>query len=319
VRVLVTGGMGFIGCHVVRALIAHGDRPIVVDIAERRTLLEEWQEQADFHVVDVTDLASLVAVCRSQNVSVIVHLAAIVGASSDDDPMRMFNVNMRGTMNVLEAARELAIRRVIMASTLNVYGSLEGSPHGHPTYRPVPEDHPLAPRRPYDVWKYAAERLGCYYRERFGLEFSAFRFAIYYAPERVARPGTRITDLLHAMICNAIGGTPSYLPGGAQRVMDCIYVRDLGRAAALAVHSERLPHNAYNIGSGVPTTLSEFAAAVRAAVPGARIEIGDRDPAPGPYCVLDTLRAKSELDFSPAWSLERGVADCVQQARKVVF
>jgi UDP-glucose 4-epimerase len=228
----------------------------------------------------------------------------------------MFGVNMTGTMHVLEAARRTGARRVVMASTRTVYPDFDGTPYGHPTYRPVPEDHWLDPDRPYEVWKHAAERMGRFYARRFGLEFAAFRFAIYYAAERTVNPGGRAMGLLHAMVANAVCGIPTSIPGGAERVMDCVYVRDLARAFVLAADAPVLRHPAYNIGAGVPVTPGGFAAAVAAAVPGARIEIGPGiDFAPGHYCVLDITRARQDLGFEPRWSLADGVADCVRRAR----
>jgi len=231
----------------------------------------------------------------------------------------MFRVNMAGTMSVFEAARRSGVRRVVMASTRTVYPDFDGTPYGHPTYRPVPEDHWLDPDRPYEVWKHAAERMGRFYQRRFGLEFAAFRFAIYYAAERLPNPGGRAMGMLHAMIANALEGAPTVIPGGAERVMDCVYVRDLARAFVLAADVPRLGSAAYNIGAGEPVTPGRFAAAVKTAVPHARIDIGPGiDFGPGHYCVLDISRARRDLGFEPRWSLEAGVADCAARGRAVL-
>ncbi|MDR7418411.1 MAG: NAD-dependent epimerase/dehydratase family protein [Armatimonadota bacterium] len=313
---LVTGGAGVVGSYVVRDLVARGERPLVVDTAIPDAWDQEFGGRVDVERTDIRDLDRLVALFGRYRVRTVLHLAALTGAASDDEPLVMFGVNMTGTMHVLEAARRTGARRVVMASTRTVYPDFDGTPYGHPTYRRVPEDHWLDPDRPYEIWKHAAERMGRFYTRKFGLECSAFRFAIYYAAERTLNPGSRAMGVLHAMMAHAVRGAPLVLAGGAERVMDCIYVRDLARAFILAADAAALPSAAYNIGAGEPVTPARFAAAVTAAVPDARIEVGPGiDFAPGHYCVLDISRARRELGFAPQWTLEAGVADCVARAR----
>ncbi len=318
--ILVTGGAGVVGSYVVRDLVERGTRPVVLDAAAPSAVwLQEFDGRVDFVRTDINELEALIDVCRQHRVDVILHLAALTGAASDDEPLVMFRVNMQGTMSVFEAARRAGVRRVVMASTRTVYPEFDGTPYGHPSYTPVPEDHWLDPDRPYEVWKHAAERMGRFYQRKFGLEFAAFRFAIYYAAERTRDPGGRAMGMLHAMIADAVRGRPTAIPGGAERVMDCVYVRDLARAFVLAADAPRLSSPAYNIGAGERVTPGRFAAAVRAAVPGAHIDIGPGiDFAPGHYCVLDITRAGRDLNFEPAWSLEAGVADCVARTRTLL-
>jgi UDP-glucose 4-epimerase len=314
--ILITGGAGVVGSYVVRDLVARGDRPVVIDTVFPETWRQEFGDRVDAERADIRDLDRLVSLFERHRIRTVLHLAALTGAASDDEPLVMFGVNMTGTMHVLEAARRTGARRVVMASTRTVYPDFDGTPYGHPTYHPVPEDHWLDPDRPYEVWKHAAERMGRFYTRKFDLEFAAFRFAIYYAAERTVNPGGRAMGLLHVMVAHAVRGTPLVIPAGAERMMDCVYVRDLGHAFVLAADAATLPSAVYNIGAGEPVTPARFAAAVTAAVPGARIEVGPGiDFAPGHYCVLDISRARRELGFTPQWRLEHGVADCVARAR----
>jgi UDP-glucose 4-epimerase len=316
--ILVTGGAGVVGSYVVRELVVRGEHPVVLDVAPARRLAQEIGRRIDVVTADITDQAALLDICRRCEIGVILHLGALTGAAPDDDPMLLFRVNMQGTMHVLEAARATGVRRVVMASTRTVYPNFEGTPYGHPTCRPVPEEHWLDPTRPYEIWKHAAERTGEFYRRKFGLEFAAFRFAIYYAAERTFSPGGRAMGLLHEMIGNAAAGLPTRIASGGERIMDCVYVRDLGRAFALAARSPALAHATYNIGSGRPATPRDVAEAVRRAVPDAVIEIGGGiDFAPGHYCVLDVGRAGRDFGYAPQWSLEAGVADCVARVREL--
>jgi UDP-glucose 4-epimerase len=101
--------------------------------------------------------------------------------------------------------------------------------------------------------------------------------------------------------------------------MDCIYVRDLAHAFVLAATAPALPHSAYNIGRGEPVTPAQFAAAVAAAVPGARIEVGPGiDFAPGHYCALDISRARADFGYHPEWPLAAAIADCVRRVRTLL-
>lgn len=317
--VLVTGGTGVVGSYVVRELVDRGERPLVIDLRAADAWRVEFGDRAEFEAVDIAHDTQVHEYCLRNRPDVILHLAALTGAASDDDPMVPFRVNMLGTMHVLEAARACGARRVVMASTRTVYPDFDGTLHGHPTYQPVPEDHWLRPDRPYEIWKHGAERIGAFYRRKFGIEFAAFRFAIYYAAERTFDPGGRAMGLLHGMVGNAVRSRPTVVERGGDRGMDCVYVRDLGRAFALAAKSPELAHDAYNIGSGRRVTPGEFGAAVRTAVPGAEIEVGPgTDFAPGHYCVLDVSRAKADFGYEPAWSLEAGIADCVRRTRDLL-
>jgi UDP-glucose 4-epimerase len=319
VKVLVTGGGGVVGSYVVRELVDRGERPLVIDLRVGEAWRAEFSGRAEFDAVDISQDGPILAHCLRHRPDVILHLAALTGAAPDDDPMVPFRVNMLGTMHVLEAARGAGVRRVVMASTRTVYPDFDGTPYGHPTYRPVPEDHWLRPDRPYEIWKHAAERIGAFYRRKLGIEFAAFRFAVYYAAERTFDPGGRAMGLLHGMIGNAVRGGSTVIPSGGDRGMDCVYVRDLARAFALAAASPTLAGDAYNIGTGRRTTPREFAAAVAAAVPGARLEVGPgTDFAPGHYCVLDVSRARADFGYEPAWPLEAGIADCVRRTRDLL-
>ncbi len=182
----------------------------------------------------------------------------------------------------------------------------------------------MEPNRPYEVWKHASERMGSYYRERYGIEFCAFRFAIYLAAERAAVAeggvgGQRPMGMLHAIIHNAIMGRATTLPQGGDRLLDLVYVRDIAQAFVAAIDAPVIPETVYNIGGGSPVTLEAFIGALKEVVPGSDIEIGAGiDFAPGHFCVLDIARAERDLGYSPAWSLETLLQDCVARTRHLL-
>lgn len=314
---MVTGGAGVVGSYLVRELVERGERPLVFDAHAGPRFLAEFEGKIEFVAGDVSELAPLVDLCRRSGVEAIAHLAALTGSRAPDQPMEQFRVNMEGTMNVLEAARIAGAQRVVMASTRTVYPDFPGPPHGPPEYRPVAEDHPLRPDRPYEIWKHAAERVGRHYRDRFGLEFAAFRFASYFAAEhaeRVRRGVQRAMGQINGLIHHAAHALPIALPSGADRPLDLIYVRDLAAGLLLALDADALRSSAYNLGSGSLVTGRELCEALMALRPRADLMIGPgHDFAEGHYCRLDISRAGAELGFRPRFSLESGLRDCLER------
>lgn len=317
--ILVTGGTGVVGSHLVRELVRHGERPVVLDALLPKRFERELGAHVEFESGDIRDAQRVLDLCRHYEVSTVVHLAALTGSRSLDEPMAQFSVNMVGTMNVLEAARSAGVRRVLMASTRTVLPDFEETSSDQAGYLPITEEHWCDPRRPYETWKFAAERIGAEYRTRFGLEVASFRFAIYLAPERVeaTSPGPKRTmSLLHAILHRAATGTPVDLASGADRLLDLVYVRDIARALRLAATCPSLPSCVYNVGGGSPVTVREFTEFVCRAQPKARVTVGPgTDFATGHYCLLSIERAREELGFEPEWSPEAAIADCLAVTR----
>lgn len=317
--VLLTGGAGVVGSYVVRELVGAGYRPTVVDRVAGDRFRREFEEHIDLRLLDIRDATAVEGLFRAVQPETVLHLAALTGSASPDEPMVMYGINMTGTMHVMEAARKAGVKRLVFASTRTVYPEFAGTRHGAPDYVPVTEDHWLGPDRPYETWKAAAEHMGTFYRRRFGMEFAAFRFAIYYAAERTLNPGGRAMGMIHQLIRNAATGQPTFIPGGRDQAMDCIYAADIANAFRCAVEAESVPSTAYNIGYGERVTPADFAAAVRAAVPDAPVEIGDgAEFAEGHYCVLDIGRARREIGLAPKWPLAAGVSDCIERTRALL-
>lgn len=322
-RVLVTGGAGVVGTHMVRELVESGVRPVVVDISPFPPhLAAEFTDRIEFYQMDIGELSSLLDLCQKHRVETVIHLAALTGTAPDNYPMLKFRANAVGTMNVLEAARLVGIKRVLFASTRTVYPDFTGTRHGPPQYEPVSEEHWTDIVRPYEIWKLAGERMGAFYQRQFGLEFAAFRFAVYYAAERVIRHGQEhAMGRLHTLMARAIQGEPLNQPSGADHPMDIVYVKDLARIVALALRAKKLSHTVYNVGSGTTVQVSEIVRAIQSVLPKAQLNIGPgTDFAPGGWrsCLLDIGRAKTDLSFSPAWPLDKGIEDCIKRTQDLL-
>jgi UDP-glucose 4-epimerase len=315
VNVLVTGGTGAIGAWVTRALIDLGHRPIVFSRSSSTRLLSDI-DPADYEFVpgDVREAATLLGAVRDHSVSRIIHLTALLD-DSQLDPRAAVDVNVLGTLNVLEAARGGGVDRVVYASSKRAIGPIEG-PWAHPAYRPITEDHPCDPVLMYDVTKFACERIGYNYERVYGLMFFALRFAQTYMPGRSVRPDAGMLAIRSKIIENAMLGKAVRISSGGDGKDDCIYVRDVADGLVRACFAEDATHRLFHLGTGKGATLRDFADAVRAIYPQADIEIGPgidyrNDVGYHFECIFDISRARQELGFEPKFDVRSGVADYV--------
>lgn len=294
-RVLVTGGAGFVGAFTALELLEHGHDVIALD---RRTAPNDVLAEAAEHVTllagDVRDRARIAEVIQQHQVEGIIHTAAVIGQDlGAADPDWMFSINVTGTLNVLEAARA-AGARVVYVSTATLYGQ-------HPDLHPLTEDHPTDPIGMYDTTKLMAETLVHAYHKIYGMDTVAVRPGYVYG-HRNSTGGYFLDRVFQ--------GETIQHETGADLPMDVTYVKDLALGLRLALTVRPITHRVFNITGGVSRRRSEVADLVRALVPGARVTLGPGIPPEahlrGPS-VLD--RARRELGYEPRYTLEEGLAD----------
>lgn len=318
-KVLLTGGLGVNGAWVTRKLIARGITPVVYENRIDLSLVRDVDGQFEVARGDINDVAALVRVLKVHRVQRIVHMAALMPPDAQGDPLNGFRVNALGTVQVLEAARICGVERVVFTSSRAAYGEIPAGEHGHPTYKPVPEDHPRNPVIVYDVCKAASEGMGLNYQRNYGLQFVALRFAAIYGPGKLIRHGN--VSIHSKMIENALAGKPVRIPRGGDQRDDMIYVDDIAEGIVLATLKDDPQYSIYNIASGQAKSLGDFADAVRTVIPGADITIGPGldffDMGVNYYCAFDITRARTDLGFSPKFSLEEGVRDYVATMRRL--
>ena len=317
-RILVTGGLGVNGSVVTRQLIERGFRPIVTDYRADYSLVPGLQDKFDFVEGDITDMSFITKLLNGERVDAIIHLAAFISPDMDAEPFRSFVINTQGSAYLLEAAHKAGIRRFVTASSRAVYGATPDNV-GASDYVPIDEEYPKRPIKAYDVTKLAAEQLGQVYRQVFGLEFAALRFAGIYGPGKQARHGKM--SLRSRIVEDPVEGRSVMIERGGDQLDDMIYVEDAAAALVEAALAERLNFSAYNIGSGLGQSLKQYAEAVRAAIPGAQVEVG---PGGNPLgfdvnraAVFDVSRAKKDFGFEPRYDLKAGVADYVARLRRM--
>jgi UDP-glucose 4-epimerase len=305
VKVLVTGGAGFVGSHVVDRLLADGHAVDVVDnLATGRR--ERIPAAARLHVCDLRDarLDDVVAAARTETV---VHVAAQAAVSrSVADPRFDASVNVLGTVALLEACRHAGVRRV-------VYTSTGGAGYGDTNVLPTPEDHPLRPTSPYGVSKTAAERyLECWAGLTGGRALT-LRLANVYGPRQDPAGEAGVIAIFSSRL---LAGDPCLVNGDGEQTRDYVYVSDVAGAVARAVASPDVTGVA-NIGTGAETTVNElYRRLARLTGVSRAAEHAPARPGEQRRSVLDATRAKALLGWSATTPLDEGLTKTVSWFRK---
>lgn len=314
--VLVTGGCGVVGSWVCRELIADGWRVVALDARSDRTYLGADPQAPLVVTGDVQDLPLLISVFQQQQVEAVVHLAAVI-AACEDNPYRAIQVNVGGTVNVLEAARLAGVGRVVFATSRAAFGPI-GGPFGAPGFQPVAEDFPRRPRSVYGTTKLATETICAVYANRYDLDTLGLRFPAMYGPGRLARHGG------YAVLCQLIEaaahGREFHLAAGGDQLDDVLYVRDAARAAALALRAPRTHLPVYHISSGVLVSPRDLADELRRRYPDCRLQIGG-GPGPGAagypsYCRFDDSAARRDLGYRAAFAAAAGIEAYIAALRE---
>ncbi|WDT93486.1 GDP-mannose 4,6-dehydratase [Thermoleophilum album] len=307
-RVLVTGGAGFIGSNLVDALLARGDEVAVVDnlsTGRRSNLDQALAAGARLYEVDICDRQALARTFAEARPEVVFHLAAQIDVrKSTADPAFDARVNVEGTINVLEAARAVGARRVVNSST-------GGAIYGEGKILPAPEDHPVAPEAPYGQSKFAAEGYCELFRRLYGISTVSLRYGNVYGPRQDPLGEAGVI----AIFCGRLvaGERPTVYGDGLQ-TRDYVYVADVVEANLRAADAECV--GAFNIGTGKQTTVLELVEALR---PHATAPF-DPDHKPERlgevrHIALDSTRAERELGWRARTTLADGLARTLAAVR----
>lgn len=249
-RVLVTGGAGFIGSHIVDALIARGDHVSVLDnLSSGR--LENIDPRVNFYHGDIRDEQLVRETMRAEKPDCVIHHAAQIDVqASVNDPASDAAVNIIGTINLLEACCTYEVKKIIYASSAAVYGN--------PVYLPVDEKHPVQPLSGYGISKHTVEHYLAAYRELHGLNFTALRYANVYGPRQDATGEGGVVAIFTDLLLQ--GKSPRIYGDGGQ-TRDFICVQDVARANLAAM--ETGGRGIYNVSTGVPTTVNQLFGTLR--------------------------------------------------------
>lgn len=292
-RALVTGGAGFIGAALVPALAAAGYDVLVVDDLSVGDPANVERAGAELRTGDVRDLELVTTAARGCDV--VFHLAAGAGViESVTDPLTNFDQNVRGTLTVLEAARQAEVPRLVFSSS--------NAPLGANAY-PASEDKPVAPLSPYGASKAAGEAYCSAYHGAYGMDAVVVRFSNAYGPGS-AHKGNVIPLFIRRMRA----GEELVVYGDGDQTRDFVFCEDLAAGLIVAARTPGVGGQIFQLASGVETSLNRLLELLSAAS-GISPRVRREPPRPGEilrnYSLID--KARSVLGYSPAVPLEEGL------------
>jgi UDP-glucose 4-epimerase len=298
-KVLVTGGAGFIGSHVVDSFLSADYEVIVVDDLStgRRSNLNP---DARLYRVDIRS-AELQDIFDSERPDFVSHHAAQIDVRrSVSEPVFDASVNVLGSLNLLECVRKNPVKRVI-------YSSTGGAVYGEPLYLPCDEAHPVAPLSPYGASKYIVEHYLHMYQLNFGIDYTVLRYANVYGPRQNPKGEAGVVAVFTWQMLH---GARAIVNGDGKQERDFVFVTDCVKANLAAVEAGL--NGIFNIGTGVGTTINEIYDTLSEAAG----EKTDRTHGPAKSgethrIYLDSAKAESELGWRPTVALMDGLQQTV--------
>ncbi|MFN8523486.1 MAG: NAD(P)-dependent oxidoreductase [Chloroflexota bacterium] len=298
---LITGGCGFVGAFAALELASHGHSVVCFDRrAERNDVLEQAGSSVSVVEGDVLDRERLDAAVGEHAIEGVVHAAAVIGQQDGAaDPEWMLRINLGGTVNVLEIARVRHLRLVYI-STATLYGQ-------QPGLQLLSEDARPEPVGMYDTSKLMAETLAITYHKVYGLDVVALRPGYVYG-HHTSTGGYFLDRVFRGEVIDQ--------PVGADLPIDVTYVRDLAQGIHRALTVRPIQSRIFNITGGALRRRGEVAEIARSLVPSADIRLGPGIlPSSHLRGASDLSRARRELGYEPAYSLEKGMADWLEWLR----
>lgn len=301
-RVVVTGGAGFIGSHTVDRLLEEGKHVTVLDDLSRGKPenINRHKGKKNFSFVH-GDIRNMHIVKKAlKDADAIIHLAALANVKqSFDNPHLCNEINIQGTLNLLQASLDSSIELFIYASSAAVYG--------HPEKLPIREDHPLKPLSPYGISKMAAESYTQLFHKEFGLGVVSLRYFNVYGPRQTHNQYAGvITKFLDSMKNNS----PLRVFGDGRQSRDFINIKDVVEAHLLVLTQEVVGET-FNIGTGTATTINKLAAILLQTGNKTSLKIVHTAPQKGDIrnSIADISKAKEKLHFIPSAHIKEGLKE----------
>jgi UDP-glucose 4-epimerase len=307
-KTLVTGGAGFIGSNLVDALLARGDEVAVIDdlsTGRRQNLDNALSQGAELIELDIRDPQAVSDAVERVAPEAIFHLAAQIDVrKSVADPANDSRVNVEGTINVLRAALEHGVKRLINTST-------GGAIYGEGQIIPAPEDHPVAPESPYGTSKFCAEQYCALFTRLHGLSTISLRYGNVYGPRQDPLGEAGVI----AIFCGKLleGGRPTIF-GDGEQTRDYVFVGDVVDANLRAVGSDAT--GSFNVGRGVQTSVLDIVQALsEQSSNGFEADHAPARPGEVQHIALDPSRTKAELGWEAQVDLNQGLARTLDSLR----
>jgi UDP-glucose 4-epimerase len=299
-KILITGGAGFIGSHITDAAIDAGMKVVIVDNLFTGKK-ENLNPRAKFYLADIRhkDIADIFA---DEKPDVVCHHAAQVSVrNSVDDPCLDAEINVVGSINVMDNCKKFGVQKIVFASS-------GGAIYGEQEKFPAPEDHPARPESPYGAAKLSVEHYLHIYKKVFGLKYIALRYSNVYGPRQDPHGEAGVVAIFTGkMLSNQ---TP-LINGDGGQTRDYVYVKDVVQANILAFKSDA--EGPFNVGTGIETDINRLYGLIRerTGYKGGS-EHGPAKAGEQYRSVLDCASIKKGLGWKPEFSLEEGLKETVE-------
>lgn len=295
-KIIVTGGCGFIGSHVVDKLIDKGNDVVVIDDLSSGKK-ERLNKKATLYITNIVDAKKTNEVFKKEKPDLVVHLAAqVMLRKSIEEPILDATTNILGTINILEACKNNKVKKIIYTST-------GGARYGEPKYLPVDENHPIEPSAPYGISKHTAEHYVKTYSDLYGFDYLIVCFGNVYGPRDDVASG-RVT----ALFCDKIlAGEQPIIFGDGEQTRDFIFVLDLAELIS-SVLEKKTEHKLFNLANGEQTSVNEIFEIIKEHsnyqgkakhIEAIKGEVRD--------IMLDTSLAKKELAWKAKTTMQEGL------------
>ena len=299
-KILVTGGAGFIGSHVVDAYLGEGYQVVVVDNLSSGNRANV-DPAATFYELDIRSPEFQEVLIRERPEVVNHHAAQIDVRRSVADPLYDASINVMGSIALLEGCRKAGVRKVI-------YSSSGGAMYGEPDYLPCDETHPVRPLSPYGATKHSVEHYLFMYRENFGLSYTVLRYPNVYGPRQDPLGEAGVIAIFTERM---LRGEPVTINGSGEQERDFIYVEDCVSANLLALQGG--DGREYNLGWGIGITVNQVFHSLKEII-GYPLDAihGPAKTGETFRIYLDTARIRAELNWTPRVPLEEGLERTVR-------
>lgn len=305
-KIAITGGAGFIGSHLAERLSKDNDVIVIDDLSTGNLhSIEDFEDRIEFDKTSVLDRKGVLKLFK--DVDLVFHLAALISViESVEDPIRYAEVNILGSLNVLCAARDRGVQRVVYASSCALYGDT--------TELPISEDHPIQILSPYGLSKATAESYFDLSHELYGLETVVLRYFNVYGPRQ--NPDSPYAPVIPKFIRQLLEGKEITVYGDGNQTRDFTFVEDVVSGTILAAERKKASGETFNIASGKGTSVGELVECLeRVMKTGAKVHHDAPRAGEIKHSYANVSKARRILGYEPMVSLEEGLRKTVESFR----
>lgn len=295
-KVLITGGAGFIGSHIADLLIENNFEVVAIDnlIHGKK---DNINSRARFYEVDIRD-KSIADIFLNEKPDIIIHNAAQISVpNSIEDPFEDSSINITGSINVLEAARLSGVKKIIYPASAAIFGE--------PQYLPVDENHPLNMISPYGITKHTVEHYLYTYKQLYNIDYTVLRYSNVYGPRQDSTGEGGVVSIFCERL---LKGENVNIYGDGEQIRDFVYVKDVAEANLIAIKSSN--NGIYNVCTNTKTTVNSLFYCINDIL-NKNITPIYKDPRDGDirYSYMTYEKIKRELNWKPKYSLMDGIKE----------